>query len=139
MRSARLRLPSNINLLVKRATFRLLYFASGTSGRRTALLRLGTICLLISKRNKLLHPTQPPTTYVYFAIPALKKNKRGTYGRCRVHGHQKRRRFRLQAASRIISFGRLHASAFPLRSGEHSTHHADCPSQGGVKLIPVIA
>src|SRR6266568_2129323 len=49
MRSARLRLPSNINLLVKRATFRLLYFASGTSGRRTTLLRLGTICLLLKE------------------------------------------------------------------------------------------
>src|SRR2546421_5812498 len=49
MRSARLRFPSNINLLVKRATFRLLYFASGTSGRRTTLLRLGTVCLLINE------------------------------------------------------------------------------------------
>src|SRR5579859_58314 len=46
IRSARLRFPSNINLLVKRATLRLLYFASGTSGRRTTLLRLGTFCLL---------------------------------------------------------------------------------------------
>src|SRR5450759_4474479 len=46
MRSARLRFPSNINLLVKRATLRLLYFASGTSGRRTTFLRLGTVCLL---------------------------------------------------------------------------------------------
>src|SRR5437588_7197490 len=66
MRSARLRFPSNINLLVKRATFRLLYFASGTSGRRTTLLRLGTICLLINE-------------LVWFStVPA--------------HGHQKRRR-----------------------------------------------
>src|SRR2546429_8526534 len=38
-----------IYLLVKRATFRLLYFASGTSGRRTTLLRLGTVCLLINE------------------------------------------------------------------------------------------
>src|SRR6266702_4515510 len=51
MRSARLRFPSNINLLVKRATFRLLYFASGTSGRRTTFLRLGTICLLVFLYN----------------------------------------------------------------------------------------
>src|SRR5256714_7191322 len=49
MRSATLRFPSSISLLVKRATFRLLYLASGTSGRRTALLRLGTICLLINQ------------------------------------------------------------------------------------------
>src|SRR3989440_6588330 len=48
MRSARLRFPLSMSLLVKRATFRLLYLASGTSGRRTALLRLGTICLLIN-------------------------------------------------------------------------------------------
>src|SRR5712692_9424573 len=45
MRSARLRFPSNINLLVKRATLRLLYFASGTSGRRTTFFRLGTFRL----------------------------------------------------------------------------------------------
>src|ERR1019366_8837535 len=43
MRSARLRFPPNISLLVKRATFLLLYFASGTSGRRTALFRLGNL------------------------------------------------------------------------------------------------
>src|SRR6266566_5234237 len=49
MRSARLRFPLSMSLLVKRATFRLLYLASGTSGRRTALLRLGTICLLINQ------------------------------------------------------------------------------------------
>src|SRR5579875_414387 len=47
MRSARLRLPSTINLLVKRATLRLLNFASGTSGRRTTFLRLGTFRLLL--------------------------------------------------------------------------------------------
>src|SRR5579859_5308494 len=52
MRSARLRLPSNIILLVKRATLRLLYFGSGTSGRRTTFLRLGTVCLLINKLVK---------------------------------------------------------------------------------------
>src|SRR5437868_3842457 len=46
MRSARVRLPSNMILLMKRATLRLLYFTSGTSCRRTALLRLGTFCLL---------------------------------------------------------------------------------------------
>src|SRR2546421_10726177 len=88
MRSARLRLPSNINLLVKRATFRLLYFASGTSGRRTALLRLGTICLLISKRNKLLNPlTTLMTDYEYLFILLYlirKKSKFSTYGRCQV-------------------------------------------------------
>src|SRR5437868_2263698 len=49
MRSARLRFPLSMSLLVKRATFRLLYLASGTSGRRTALLRLGTVCLLINQ------------------------------------------------------------------------------------------
>lgn len=49
MRSAKLRFPFNISLLVKRATFRLLYFASGTSGRRTALLRLGKVCLLVDR------------------------------------------------------------------------------------------
>jgi hypothetical protein len=47
MRSARLRFPSYINLLVKRATFLLLYFASGISGRFTTLLRLGKVCLLL--------------------------------------------------------------------------------------------
>src|SRR3989440_13107121 len=49
MRSAKLRFPLSMSLLVKRATFRLLYLASGPSGRRTALLRLGTICLLINQ------------------------------------------------------------------------------------------
>src|SRR5205807_9231077 len=43
MRSARLRFPSNINLPIKRATLRLLNLASGTSGRRTALFRLGIV------------------------------------------------------------------------------------------------
>src|SRR5260370_40001575 len=55
MRSAKLRFPFNISLLVKRATFRLLYFASGTSGRRTALLRLGKVCLLIDRLIERFH------------------------------------------------------------------------------------
>src|SRR5204863_6948912 len=46
IRSARLRFPSIINLLTKRATLRLLNLASGTSGRRTTFLRLGKSCLL---------------------------------------------------------------------------------------------
>ena len=48
---------------MKRATFRLLYRASGTSGRRTAFLRLGKVFLLINERvywpllfyNKMMH------------------------------------------------------------------------------------
>lgn len=41
MRSARLRLPSSINFPIKRLTFLLLNFASGSSVRRIALFRLG--------------------------------------------------------------------------------------------------
>src|SRR6266704_26972 len=52
IRSARLRFPFNINLPIKRATFRFLYLASGTSGRRTTLLRLGKVCLLLTKHHK---------------------------------------------------------------------------------------
>src|SRR5579864_8036109 len=58
IRSAKLRFPSNINLLVKRATFRLLYFASGTSGRRTTLLRLGKVCLPSSLPSLAVGDTQ---------------------------------------------------------------------------------
>src|SRR5712664_860818 len=46
IRSDRLRLPSSIILLMKRATFLFLYLASGTSNRRTTFLRLGKFCLL---------------------------------------------------------------------------------------------
>src|SRR5438093_1489882 len=60
MRSARLRFPSNINLLVKRATFRLLYFASGTSSRRTTLTAEGRaygICYSLASHNRLFAMT----------------------------------------------------------------------------------
>src|SRR5581483_2778907 len=94
MRSARLRLPSNINLLVKRATLRLLYFASGTSGRRTTLLRLGKVRLL----SILLEPDRS-----LFRSKSLLDYTRPIAPDETISRHQKRRRFDWGATPQSLS------------------------------------
>src|SRR5215467_554636 len=90
MRSAKLRFPFNISLLVKRATFRLLYFASGTSGRRTTLLRLGKVCLLVDRLIERSHDTSG-------YLPQA--------GCLQVCGHQKRRRMDCRGdLTRLVSY-----------------------------------
>src|SRR5450432_1303527 len=105
MRSARLRFPPSISLLVKRATFLLLYFASGTSGRRTALLRLGNLL--------------PPRVFKEFA-PLF-----GSFSR-----HQKRRRCDREARSQSHSDALTRSFAvFPFRCTLTCISSARAPGQ----------